>query len=129
MIAEGTPPVAVELVARETGFVAAGLAPPPDLAAAPARARPHPDLRDRLLFAMSVEALRCLDQGVLGSAEEANVASVLGAGFPVWTGGVVQFVHQYDGGAIGFVARADQLREAYGDRFAVDLRAERLYLA
>jgi len=126
MIAEGTPPVAVELVARETGFVAAGLAPPPDLAATSARARAHPDLRDRLLFAMSVEALRCLDQGILGSAEEANVASVLGAGFPVWTGGVVQFVHQYDGGAIGFVARADQLREAYGDRFAVDLRAERV---
>ena len=38
-------------------------------------------------------------------------------GFPGWTGGVLQYINQYPGGPPGFVARAEQLAERYGERF------------
>ena len=47
------------------------------------------------------------------------VGSVLGIGFPPWTGGVVQYVEGFPGGVAGFVARADALAERYGERFRV----------
>jgi 3-hydroxyacyl-CoA dehydrogenase/enoyl-CoA hydratase/3-hydroxybutyryl-CoA epimerase len=46
---------------------------------------------ERLLLAMSSEAVRCLEEGVVRSAAEANLGSVLRAGFPAWTGGAVRF--------------------------------------
>lgn len=80
---------------------------------------PFEDAKDRMLVAASLEAVRCLDEGVIGSAEEANVGSILGIGYPAWTGGAIQYVNQYNGGTSGFVARADELRARYGDRFVV----------
>lgn len=38
-------------------------------------------------------------------------------GFPAWTGGIGQFVDQYEGGARGFVARCRELAGRYGSRF------------
>jgi len=49
---------------------------------------------------------------------DANVGSILGIGFPGWTGGVLQYINQYAGGLPGFVKRANELQERYGDRFA-----------
>jgi 3-hydroxyacyl-CoA dehydrogenase/enoyl-CoA hydratase/3-hydroxybutyryl-CoA epimerase len=80
---------------------------------------PFEDAKERMLVAAALEAVRCLEEGVIGSVEEANVGSILGIGYPAWTGGAVQYVNQYDGGTAGFVARADELRERYGDRFVV----------
>ncbi|SHG10503.1 3-hydroxyacyl-CoA dehydrogenase NAD-binding domain-containing protein [Streptoalloteichus hindustanus] len=81
-------------------------------------------LRDRLLFAQALEAVRCLADGVLTSVADANIGSIMGIGFPPWTGGVLQFVNGY--GLPAFVARADELAAAHGDRFAVpDLLRER----
>jgi 3-hydroxyacyl-CoA dehydrogenase/enoyl-CoA hydratase/3-hydroxybutyryl-CoA epimerase len=62
--------------------------------------------------------VRCLEEGVLTSVADANVGSMLGIGFPGWTGGVLQYVNGYEGGLRGFVARARELQAAYGDRFA-----------
>jgi 3-hydroxyacyl-CoA dehydrogenase/enoyl-CoA hydratase/3-hydroxybutyryl-CoA epimerase len=62
--------------------------------------------------------VRCVDDGVLTSAADANIGSILGIGFPPWTGGVLRYINQYEGGLRGFVARARQLAAAYGDRFA-----------
>ncbi|MFC0529068.1 3-hydroxyacyl-CoA dehydrogenase NAD-binding domain-containing protein [Phytohabitans kaempferiae] len=78
---------------------------------------PLVDMRERMLFAEALDAVRCLDSGVLRSVADANVGSILGIGFPVWTGGVLQYVNQYDGGPAGFVARARELTAAYGERF------------
>jgi 3-hydroxyacyl-CoA dehydrogenase/enoyl-CoA hydratase/3-hydroxybutyryl-CoA epimerase len=78
---------------------------------------PFEDAKERMLFAEALETVRCFDEGVLTSEADANVGSILGIGFPAWTGGVCQYVDQYDGGAAGFVARADQLADAYGERF------------
>ncbi|WP_030912132.1 3-hydroxyacyl-CoA dehydrogenase NAD-binding domain-containing protein [Streptomyces sp. NRRL F-5126] len=78
---------------------------------------PFDDMRDRMLFAEALDAVRCLDEGVLTSVADANVGSLLGIGFPAWTGGVLQYVNGYEGGPAGFVARARELAERYGARF------------
>ena len=77
------------------------------------------ELAERMLVVEAVETQRCLDEGVLTSVADANVGSVLGIGFPPWTGGVVQYVEGFPGGVAGFVARADALAERYGERFRV----------
>ncbi|RBP63082.1 short chain enoyl-CoA hydratase /3-hydroxyacyl-CoA dehydrogenase [Brevibacterium sanguinis] len=76
------------------------------------------DLQERMLFAEALETIRCLDEGVLTSVPDANIGSIYGIGFPAWTGGVLQYVNQYEGGLSGFVGRANELAAAYGDRFA-----------
>lgn len=76
------------------------------------------DLRDRLLFAEVLETVRCHDDGVLRSTADANVGSLLGIGFPTWTGGTSQFLAGYPGGVDAFVARARELAERFGERFA-----------
>ncbi|MEU1953449.1 3-hydroxyacyl-CoA dehydrogenase NAD-binding domain-containing protein [Nocardia rhamnosiphila] len=78
---------------------------------------PFADMVERMLFAEGIEALKCFDEGVITSVADANVGSLLGIGFPGWTGGVIQYINGYPGGLPGFVARAYQLAERYGDRF------------
>jgi 3-hydroxyacyl-CoA dehydrogenase / enoyl-CoA hydratase / 3-hydroxybutyryl-CoA epimerase len=86
---------------------------------------PLQDLIDRMLFIESIESVRCVDEGVIESVADANIGSILGIGFPGWTGGVLQFINGYDGGPghpdrrgpAGFVARARELAATYGDRF------------
>ena len=74
--------------------------------------------RDRRAFlAEALDSVRCLDEGVLRSVAEANVGSILGIGFPAWTGGVIQYIDGYQGGVAGFVTRARELAARYGDRF------------
>ncbi|MDH6292062.1 3-hydroxyacyl-CoA dehydrogenase/enoyl-CoA hydratase/3-hydroxybutyryl-CoA epimerase [Rhodococcus opacus] len=75
------------------------------------------DLRDRLLFAEVLETVRCHEDGILRSTTDANVGSLLGIGFPAWTGGTSQFVAGYPGGTEAFVRRAQELADAYGPRF------------
>ncbi|MFF5081482.1 3-hydroxyacyl-CoA dehydrogenase NAD-binding domain-containing protein [Actinoplanes sp. NPDC000266] len=77
------------------------------------RAVPLPDLQDRFLFAETLDAQRCLAEGVLRTEEDANIGSILGIGYPAWTGGVLRFAHQHT----DFRARATELAKRYGDRF------------
>jgi 3-hydroxyacyl-CoA dehydrogenase/enoyl-CoA hydratase/3-hydroxybutyryl-CoA epimerase len=79
---------------------------------------PFADIKERLLFSESLEALRCMREGVICSTADANVGSILGIGYPRWTGGVVQYAGSYPGGAEGFIRRADDLAARYGERFA-----------
>ena len=80
---------------------------------------PFEDMKERMLFAEALDTVRCLDEGVLRSVAEANIGSILGIGFPAWTGGVIQYINGYEGGVTGFVARAKELRDKYGERFEV----------
>jgi len=73
-------------------------------------------VKDRLLFVQSLEALRAYEEGVVTSTRDANIGSILGLGFPAWTGGVLQLVDHY--GADKFRLRAEQLREEFGLQFA-----------
>jgi 3-hydroxyacyl-CoA dehydrogenase / enoyl-CoA hydratase / 3-hydroxybutyryl-CoA epimerase len=75
------------------------------------------DLEERMLFAEAIESVRCLDERVIESVADANIGSIMGIGFPGWTGGVLQYINGYDGGVAGFVSRARELAEAYGERF------------
>ncbi|WP_018178690.1 3-hydroxyacyl-CoA dehydrogenase NAD-binding domain-containing protein [Jongsikchunia kroppenstedtii] len=78
---------------------------------------PFEDMVERLLFSEALETARCFDEGILSSTAEPNVASVLGIGFPAWTGGAVQYIKGYPGSVGGFVERARELAARYGDRF------------
>lgn len=79
-------------------------------------ALPFEDVKERLLYIQSLESLRCLEERVVESVAEANVGSILGIGFPAWTGGTIQFVNAV--GTAAFCARAQSLAERYGPRFA-----------
>ncbi|MGA5463277.1 3-hydroxyacyl-CoA dehydrogenase NAD-binding domain-containing protein [Mycobacterium sp. NPDC050041] len=82
---------------------------------------PLQDMIDRMLFAEALETQKCLDEGVLTTTADANIGSIMGIGFPPYTGGSAQFIVGYEGaGGVGkeaFVARAKELAAKYGDRF------------
>ena len=75
------------------------------------------DLKDRILYRQAIETARCLEEGVLGTAHDANIGSIFGIGFPAWTGGALLFINSV--GPAKFVARADQLAKLHGERFKV----------
>lgn len=79
---------------------------------------PFEDMQERMLFAEALETVKCFDEGVLHTVADANIGSIMGIGFPAWTGGVAQYIDGYPGGLPGFVERARILAKAYGDRFA-----------
>jgi 3-hydroxyacyl-CoA dehydrogenase/enoyl-CoA hydratase/3-hydroxybutyryl-CoA epimerase len=80
------------------------------------------ELEERMLFVEALEAVKCLDEGVIESVADANIGSILGIGFPAWTGGVLQYINGYEHpehglGPAAFVARARELTATYGERF------------
>jgi len=82
---------------------------------------PLQDMIDRMLFAEALETQKCIDEGVLTTTADANIGSIMGIGFPPWTGGSAQFIVGYEGplgrGKDAFAARAKELAAKYGDRF------------
>jgi 3-hydroxyacyl-CoA dehydrogenase / enoyl-CoA hydratase / 3-hydroxybutyryl-CoA epimerase len=82
------------------------------------------ELIERMLVVEAIEAVKCVDEGVIESVADANVGSLLGIGFPGWTGGVLQYINGYIGrdrpdrrGPAGFVERARELSDKHGERF------------
>lgn len=78
---------------------------------------PYQDIKDRLLFSQSLEAVRALQEGVLRTVADGNIGSILGIGFPAQSGGVLQFINAY--GVEAFIARSEELATRYGDAFTV----------
>jgi 3-hydroxyacyl-CoA dehydrogenase/enoyl-CoA hydratase/3-hydroxybutyryl-CoA epimerase len=82
---------------------------------------PLQDMIDRMLFAEALETQKCIDEGVLTTTADANIGSIMGIGFPPWTGGSAQYIVGYEGpagvGKEAFVARAKELAAKYGERF------------
>lgn len=64
---------------------------------------------DRCVLAMLAEAVRCLDEGVVESAAELDLATVFGTGFAPFRGGLLRHADQRGLGAV--VERLDALRE------------------
>jgi 3-hydroxyacyl-CoA dehydrogenase/enoyl-CoA hydratase/3-hydroxybutyryl-CoA epimerase len=82
------------------------------------------DLKDRLLFTQSLEAARCMEEGVVTDPREADVGSILGFGFAPYSGGTISLI---DGmGAKAFVARAEELAAQHGPRFAPSARLKEM---
>ncbi|MFE5485480.1 3-hydroxyacyl-CoA dehydrogenase family protein, partial [Streptomyces sp. NPDC056527] len=86
---------------------------------------PFEDMKERMLFSEALDSVRCLEENVLTSVADANIGSIMGIGFPAWTGGVLQYINGYEGGLPGFVARARELAEKYGERFTPPALLER----
>ena len=76
------------------------------------------EIQDRLLYRQAVETARCLHEGVLGTVHEANIASIFGIGFPVWTGGALQFIYRQ--GVSPFAQRCAELADRHGAGFKLD---------
>ncbi len=74
-------------------------------------------LEERLLFVQVLEAVWCLQEQVIGSLEEANLASIYGWGFPSFKGGVIQYINDY--GIEKFVLQCTAYEKQYGPRFQV----------
>ncbi len=75
------------------------------------------ELIERILFVQALDTVRCMQEGVLESVQDANIGSIFGIGFAPWTGGAIQYLNQY--GLDKAVARAGELEAKYGERFAV----------
>ena len=73
------------------------------------------DIKERLLFIMALDTVRCYEENVLRSVGDANIGAIFGIGYPQWTGGTLQYINQY--GVNAFVKRAQQLTQLYGTRF------------
>ncbi|MBB4984626.1 MULTISPECIES: 3-hydroxyacyl-CoA dehydrogenase NAD-binding domain-containing protein [Streptomyces] len=78
---------------------------------------PFRDMQERMLFSEALDTVRLLEEGVLTSVADANIGSIMGIGFPAWTGGILQYINGYEGGVAGFVTRARELAATYGERF------------
>jgi 3-hydroxyacyl-CoA dehydrogenase/enoyl-CoA hydratase/3-hydroxybutyryl-CoA epimerase len=75
------------------------------------------ELSERMLVIEAVESARCVEEGVLITTADANIGSIMGIGFPPWTGGVLQYINGFPGGVAAFVARAEEFARAHGQRF------------
>ena len=91
----------------------------PGLAGIFPRAATQPDVelvKQRLLTVQAVESLRCLREGVLSDPAMGDVGSILGWGFPAFTGGVFSYV-DFVGGEAAFAARCADFAHRFGPRF------------
>jgi 3-hydroxyacyl-CoA dehydrogenase/enoyl-CoA hydratase/3-hydroxybutyryl-CoA epimerase len=73
------------------------------------------DVKQRLLYIQALETARCYEEGVLRSVHEADLGSILGWGFPAWTGGTLSFIDTV--GPAKFVAECKRLAKLHGERF------------
>jgi 3-hydroxyacyl-CoA dehydrogenase/enoyl-CoA hydratase/3-hydroxybutyryl-CoA epimerase len=83
------------------------------------RAAVQPDaaqLVERLIAVQAVETVRCMEEGVLATARDADVGAVLGWGFPAFRGGPLSEVDRDS--AAAFLARCERLAASHGERYA-----------
>ena len=73
------------------------------------------ELVQRLINIQSLEAARCMEEGVLTRAQDADVGSVLGWGFPAFRGGTISHIHSL--GLASFIQQCDDLAAKFGERF------------
>jgi 3-hydroxyacyl-CoA dehydrogenase/enoyl-CoA hydratase/3-hydroxybutyryl-CoA epimerase len=81
----------------------------------PART-PVPDVEDRMVYAMLNEAARGLEEGVVRSVRDGDIAAVFGIGFPPFRGGPLRTLDHI--GAARAVETLRRLEATYGSRFA-----------
>lgn len=79
------------------------------------KAIPIEDIQNRFLFGQVMESLRAVDENIITSQCDADIGSVLGLGFPDWTGGVLNYIDHI--GIESFKQRASYLAAQYGTQF------------
>jgi 3-hydroxyacyl-CoA dehydrogenase/enoyl-CoA hydratase/3-hydroxybutyryl-CoA epimerase len=73
------------------------------------------ELKKRLLYAQALDAVRCMEEGVLTDPEDGDVGGIFGLGFAPYTGGPLSLVDTV--GVAEFVQECDALATKYGERF------------
>lgn len=71
----------------------------------------------RIMYRQALESYRCLDEGVLTSVTDGDIGSILGWGFPIYTGGAISYIDFV--GIQTFVSECDTFAKQYGSRFEV----------
>ena len=74
------------------------------------------EIQWRLILPMVNEAARTLAEGITNSADDIDLATVLGLGFAPFRGGLAKFAE--DAGLEKIVVRLDELTVRHGPRFA-----------
>jgi 3-hydroxyacyl-CoA dehydrogenase/enoyl-CoA hydratase/3-hydroxybutyryl-CoA epimerase/enoyl-CoA isomerase len=67
------------------------------------------DMINRLMIPMCLETVRCLEDGIVNTAAEADMGLVYGIGFPPFRGGALQYID--DIGVAAFVELCDRYKE------------------
>lgn len=75
------------------------------------------EVRRRIMNTQSLEAVRCMDEGVIETPLGADIASVMGWGYPAHLGGPLGYIDVH--GVQALVAECDELAERCGARFTV----------
>jgi 3-hydroxyacyl-CoA dehydrogenase / enoyl-CoA hydratase / 3-hydroxybutyryl-CoA epimerase len=73
------------------------------------------EIVERLLLIQSVETARCMEEGVVRRAQDADVGAVLGWGYPALRGGPIGWIHTL--GIPEFMTACERLAEQAGPRF------------
>ena len=71
----------------------------------------------RIMHRQALESYRCLDEGVLNSVIDGDIGSVLGWGFPIYTGGAISYIDFV--GIEQFIADCDDFKNRFGDRWDI----------
>jgi 3-hydroxyacyl-CoA dehydrogenase/enoyl-CoA hydratase/3-hydroxybutyryl-CoA epimerase len=82
------------------------------------RAEVQPTLEEcvkRIAYIQSLEAVHCMEEGVLTDPRDADLGSILGWGFPMHRGGAISQIHSI--GLTKFIADCEELAAKYGPRF------------
>ena len=81
-----------------------------------ARLVPQAEIQERLSLVFVNEAARCLSEGIVSSARDADLAAIFGLGFPPFLGGPLRYADLV--GTPTIVERLRLLEEKFGSRFA-----------
>ena len=71
----------------------------------------------RIMHRQALESFRCLEEGVLRSTTDGDIGSVLGWGFPIYTGGALSYIDFV--GIDQFITDCDSFVERFGERWTV----------
>ena len=77
---------------------------------------PISDIQDRAVFLMLNEAVLCLEEGIIKNPTDGDLGAVFGIGFLPFTGGPFRALDTW--GISNVVARMEDFRDTYGERFA-----------
>lgn len=72
-------------------------------------------IKKRMMHRQAIEAVRCLEEGVLRNPTDGDIGSILAWGFPPYTGGIFSYIDMV--GVATFVKELDELADVNGERF------------
>ena len=76
------------------------------------------DVTDRMIFSILNEAVACLREGVIDTADHLDAGIIFGTGFAPFRGGPVHYIKAQD--AAVMKQRLESLAQTYGERFTPD---------